>query len=151
MKFILFVSIIFFCYTSFAKDEAPEALWSYLSKIYYIDDRGVLGNAINEIKREEKVLPQRVTILGAVRRPGIYMSEKQIDLVEIVRRADPILESNAPSHLGAVNIIRKSETGDEVKVLLIDLSEQFVSRDVVTISFPLINGDIVYLSYRALF
>lgn len=81
----------------------------------------------------------RIYVLGEVAKPGMYELEKQHNLLDAIGIAGSYTEEAAKKK---VIIIRKDQTGDPIKVNLMNIWE----KGDMTQNYALNDGDVVYLS-----
>lgn len=81
----------------------------------------------------------RVYVLGEVIKPGLYEMEKQHNLLDAISMAGSYTKDAAKKK---VQIIRKDQTGEPVKVNLFNL----LRKGDMTQNYALNDGDVVYLS-----
>ena len=81
----------------------------------------------------------RVYVLGEVAKPGMYELEKQHNLLDAIGIAGSYTKEAAKKK---VTIIRKDQTGDPIKVNLMNIWE----KGDMTQNYALNDGDVVYLS-----
>ena len=107
---------------------------------------GTLTTGLSEYLKDPKVTVNvfkfhttRVYVLGMVAKPGLYELEKQHNLLDAIGMAGSYTKEAAKKK---VIIIRKDQTGDPIKVNLMNIWE----KGDMTQNYALGDGDVVYLS-----
>lgn len=96
--------------------------------------------AVQLPKKNKEMGPQKITLLGAVKSPGIYSYDKNASIVDMIARA------GGPKRFANINLIRISHLDGGVEEFNLEL----YSKNPDYQSLPkLLPGDVIYLPLRS--